>query len=168
MGPLVEQIKRKWPIFLEKSMWNHGCLCMLLTTQWSHWSPAHDLFAYPYALGWWVCTQRGEPFALTHSGTVHLSSGVPAGRKCPFPDLHKDAMRALSDLGQWELKCRSYALKCSEFRLVIKFDVLFSKVASFAELEETCSSLKMNFSWMIFENYFFMGNVYVFISKNCL
>lgn len=92
-----------------------------------------------------MCTQRREPFALTHSGTVHLSSGVPARRKWPFSDLHKDATGALSDLGQIELKCRSYALKCSEFHLAIKFGVLFSRVAPFAELEETCSSLKMDF-----------------------
>lgn len=92
-----------------------------------------------------MCTQRGEPFALPHSGTVHLSSGVPAGRKWPFADLHKDATRALSDLGQMELKCKSYALKSSEFQLVIKVDVLFSRVEFFAELEETSSSLKMDF-----------------------
>lgn len=63
-----------------------------------------------------------------------------------------------------ELKCKSYALKSSEFQLVIKVDVLFSRVEFFAELEETSSSLKMDFGWMIFENYFFMGNAYVFIS----
>lgn len=109
-------------------MWNHGCLCMLLTKQRSHWSPAHDPFAWPCAPGWRVCIQSGEPFALPHSGTVHLSSGIPAGRKWPFADLHKDATRALSDLGQMELKCKSYALKSSEFQLVIKVDVLFSRV----------------------------------------
>lgn len=92
-----------------------------------------------------MCTQSGEPFALPHSGTMHLSSGVPAGRKWPFADLHKDATRALSDLGQMELKRRSYALKSSEFHLAIKVEVLFFRVAPFAELEETCSSLKMDF-----------------------
>lgn len=127
-----------------------------------------------------VVTLKPSPWSLCVALRPRVMSVHPGGRAlCSHSQWHcalvqwctcreEVTMRALSDLGQWELKCRSYALKCSEFRLVIKFDVLFSKVASFAEWEETCSSLKMDFSWMIFENYFFVGNVYVFIFKNCL
>lgn len=54
---------------------------------------------------------------------MHLFSGVHAGRKWPFSNLHKD------DLGQEEVKCRSYGPNCSEFHLVMKCDVLFSRAA---------------------------------------